>query len=246
MYRSLFAVLLMLSFHTVATTIEDTERDRDIPIKLYQPKNTSHCTTSTPCAVAMLSAGYGVPHTDYQFLAATLTQAGYLVIAVGHELPSDPPLSVKGNLYETRAENWQRGADTLIFVRDHYKSKLAGFDFDKVLLIGHSNGGDISAWLINHGAQFANHIITLDHRRVPLPLSTKVNVLSIRASDFAADPGVLPTEAQQQFNACVVTIPRAKHNDMSDIGPDWLKQKITGILESHLAGTACHQIRASI
>ena len=43
-----------------------------------------------------------------------------MVVAIGHELPNDPPLSVSGNLYETRSENWSRGAVTLDFIRNNF------------------------------------------------------------------------------------------------------------------------------
>ncbi|QZO15050.1 alpha/beta hydrolase [Pseudoalteromonas piscicida] len=239
MLRS-FLLLLCLPFTLAAESVIDPARDRAIPVEIHQPSNTDNCSTTALCPVALLSAGYGVSHTEYQFLVKTLNQAGYLVITVGHELATDPPLSVEGNLYETRAENWQRGADTLMFIHDYFKPKFTTFDFEHILLIGHSNGGDISAWLINHGAKFANHIITLDHRRVPLPRSLDVKVLSIRASDFPADKGVLPNIAEKQkYQDCVVTIANAKHNDMTDLGPSWLTDKIAQILAAHLAGKPC-------
>ncbi|MEK0159861.1 alpha/beta hydrolase [Pseudoalteromonas piscicida] len=239
MLRS-FLLLLCLPFALAAETVIDPARDRAIPIETHQPSNTDNCSTTALCPVALLSAGYGVSHTEYQFLVKTLNQAGYLVITVGHELATDPPLSVEGNLYETRAENWQRGADTLVFIRDYFKPKFTTFDFEHILLVGHSNGGDISAWLINQGAKFVSQIITLDHRRVPLPRSLDVAVLSIRASDFPADKGVLPSRAEKQkYHDCVVTIANAKHNDMTDEGPSWLTDKIAQILADHLAGKPC-------
>ncbi|MCG7555305.1 MULTISPECIES: alpha/beta hydrolase [unclassified Pseudoalteromonas] len=233
-------LLLCLPFVLAAETVIDPARDRAIPVETHLPTDTNPCSKAAPCPVALLSAGYGVSHTDYQFLVKTLNRAGYLVITVGHELATDPPLSVEGNLYETRAENWQRGADTLVFIHDYFKPKFTTFDFEHILLIGHSNGGDISAWLINHGAKFVNQIITLDHRRVPLPRSLDVKVLSIRASDFPADKGVLPSRTEKhKYQDCVVTIASAKHNDMTDEGPSWLTDKIAQILADHLAGIPC-------
>ncbi|RXE86084.1 alpha/beta hydrolase [Pseudoalteromonas sp. A757] len=240
MSRIIMVILFLLPLSPLAKTIVDNTRDRAVPVEIHQPSNTANCSATKTCPVALLSAGYGVAHTEYQFLVKILNQAEYLVITVGHELATDPPLSVEGNLYETRAENWQRGADTLVFIRDHFRPKFANFDFENILLIGHSNGGDISAWLINHGATFANHIITLDHRRVPLPRSLDVKVLSIRASDFPADKGVLPSPAEKQkYHDCVVTIANAKHNDMTDEGPSWLTEKIAQIVAGHLAGKPC-------
>jgi hypothetical protein len=210
----------------------DKVRHRAIPVAFYTAKHfQASCLRASPCPVAILSSGYGLRHTDYGFLADTLVKLGYLVIAVHHELPSDPPLSVTGKLFETRSENWQRGADTLRFVRSQLKQSMTGFDFDHLLLIGHSNGGDISAWLANEmlaeNEAFIDTVITLDSRRVPLPKHATVKLLSIRGSDFPADKGILPTvDEQHVFGLYVTTIPNSRHNDMYDGGPVWLKAEI--------------------
>jgi hypothetical protein len=218
----------------------DEQRQRAIPIAIYPPQwaDDKNCVNS-PCPVAILSAGYGLLHTDYGFLATSLSALGYLVVAVGHELPTDPPLSVTGNLYQTRSENWQRGANTLRFVRSQLKQTMTGFDFDHLLLIGHSNGGDISAWLANEmlaeNEAFISTVITLDSRRVPLPKTAAIKLLSIRGSDFPADEGVLPTaDEQQALGLCVITIPKSRHNDMYDAGPVWLKAEIERQLHAFL------------
>ena len=96
-----------------ADTIYDEARDRTIPIEITFPKNIESCSTKLKCPVAFLSAGYGVSHSKYTFLSKQFNQLGYLVIAISHELPSDLALSVSGDLYETRSENWSRGAETL-------------------------------------------------------------------------------------------------------------------------------------
>lgn len=238
--KYLSGILLLIAISVGAANAEiiyDHSRDREIPVEVLYPSDSAGCTHDTPCPVALLSAGYGVPHTAYSFLLRQLNGLGYLVVAVGHELPSDPPLSVKGDLYQTRRENWRRGADTLAFLQQSLQTRYRDYDFNALLLVGHSNGGDISAWLANEGKAYVKAIITLDHRRVPLPRTKDIKVLSIRASDFPADKGVLPSEQeQQQYGSCVVKIPEAKHNDMSDYGPPWLKQRITALVTGYLAG----------
>lgn len=225
-------------------TLLDNSRKRQIPTKLYYPDNKQRCSQEKSCPVALMSAGYGLAHNDYTFLAKTFTQSGYLVVAIGHELPGDPALSVSGNLFETRSENWQRGAETLAFIQKTLKQALPGYNFDALTLAGHSNGGDISAWLANgwlnkKDKAYIKSIITLDHRRVALPKTEDISVLSVRASDFAADKGVLPSPGEQRlFGSCVVKIANARHNDMSDSGPDWLKRKIQYIVSQYLNKTA--------
>ena len=226
-----------------AEVIYDQSRDRQIPVEINYPVIQADCTPATRCPVAFLSAGYGVPHTAYPFLVKQLNELGYLVVAVGHELPGDPPLSVQGDLYQTRSENWRRGANTLAFLQKTLQSRYPSYDFNALLLVGHSNGGDISAWLANENKAYVKTIITLDHRRVPLPRNKDIGVLSIRASDFPADKGVLPSEQEQQhYGSCVVRIPQAKHNDMSDYGPPWLKERILSLVINYLAGKPCIEI----
>jgi hypothetical protein len=82
-------------------------------------------------------------------------------------------------------------------------------------------------------------LITLDHRRVPLPRLETLAVLSVRGSDFPADDGVLYTAEQlKQFNACIVQVAEAKHNDMTDFGPDWLKSALAKIILAFVTPTS--------
>ena len=217
--------------------VSDPQRDRDIPIQISFPLDTSDCSEENLCPVAFLSSGYGVAYDKYSFISETLNKAGYLVVAIQHELPGDPALAVTGDLFTERTENWKRGAATIGFVHSQLKAKLSEYDFNKLTLVGHSNGGDISSWVFNEGADFVETLITLDHRRVSLPREQPVSVLSIRGSDFPADEGVLhTTDEQAQFDACIVEIADSKHNDMTDYGPAWLKTAISNIMFEFLSG----------
>ena len=240
-YLKGIVILILCWVNTVnAENIYDEARERNIPIEITFPDNIESCSTNSKCPVAFLSAGYGVSHTKYTFLSTQFNQFGYLVVAIGHELPSDPALSVSGNLYETRSENWSRGAKTIDFLKRSLSKRFVWYDFEKLLLIGHSNGGDISAWLGNENKSYIQKIITLDHRRVPLPRNSDFQILSIRASDFPADKGVLPTVTEQEkYGSCVVKIPKSKHNDIADFGPVWLKERINVIINNHLKGMPC-------
>ncbi|MGL4473922.1 MAG: hypothetical protein ACRCT7_05615, partial [Shewanella sp.] len=225
----------------------DSSRERLIPINITKPlhnsqQSASQCSALKPCPVVFISAGYGVSHLKYTFIRQLFNQQGYLVVEIAHELASDPMLATQGNFFVTRQENWQRGAQTLTFVRDTLKKRLPEFDFDHLTLVGHSNGGDISAWLANQPNDYISRLITLDHRRMPLPTTTAINILSIRASDFAADEGVLPTKTNSQSQAiCVVTLIDAKHNDMTDDGPLWLTHKIHELIEQFIGAQAVTQ-----
>lgn len=241
MNRLLALILLLVSSIGFAKEIVDNIRGRSIPIEITIPAPVFNCSVDSKCSVVFLSAGYGVPHTKYKFLSKTFSELGYLVVAIGHELPSDPPLSVSGDLFQTRSENWIRGAETLKIVRNELRINYLDYDFDNLVLAGHSNGGDISAWLLRESPPFVRRIITLDHRRVPLPRTKDVKVLSIRASDFEADNGVLPTESEKaEFGICITEITDSKHNDMSDFGPVSLKSQVQKVVREWLKGKSCN------
>lgn len=215
-------------------TLRDDARERNIPLELYFPAPSTPCSATQPCPVAFLSPGYGLPHTAYAFIAATLNDLGYLVVAIQNQLPSDPPLPTHGNLRETRAPSWIQGAQNIRFARSELVRSHPQFDWQHPVLVGHSNGGDISAWLAQESPGLAATLITLDHRRMPLPRDGTTKVLSIRAGDFPADDGVLP-----ESGACIVTLDDARHNDMHDGGSDELRHRISHLIGAFLRNGSC-------
>ncbi|WP_337842047.1 hypothetical protein [Rheinheimera sp.] len=223
---------------TEVQILQDNSRNRAIPVLLYRP-NEAQCTAEQQCPVAMLSPGYGVPHTGYAFIAEQLRSEGYLVVAVQHDLPTDPPLAKTGDLFRIRLPMWQRGAQNLRFVRQHLATRYPAFDWTALTLIGHSNGGDISALLLRESPGFASRLITLDNRRYPLPRHDAVQVLSVRGSDFPADAGVLPTAEEQRKSVCVSTIAGSRHNDLTDQGSEALKATINQLIAQFVRHGRC-------
>jgi pimeloyl-ACP methyl ester carboxylesterase len=216
-------------------TLVDGARGRTIPVAIYLPPAKARCATAQRCPVAVLSGGYGISHLDYAFLARALTALGYLVVSIQHDLPTDASLATAGDLVALRTPAWQRGGDNIRFARAVLAAEYPGFAWDAVLLIGHSNGGDISAWLAGDEPDTVAALITLDHRRMPLPHAATPRTLSIRASDFPADPGVLPTpDEQSAFGIRIVTIAGARHDDMTDAGSNRLKRAIVAQVRQFL------------
>lgn len=216
-----------------ALVLRDAERSRDVPVHLYEPGG---CRVEKPCAVVLLSPGYRVPATAYAFLAEPLREAGFLVVAVQHELPGDAPMPNTGNLQRDRTPAWERGASNLRFVRQALTLRLPAYDWRRVVLVGHSNGGDVSSLLATRDAAFASALVTLDHRRVRLP-SNGPRILTLRGSDFEADPGVLP--ATPAAAACVLRLPNARHDDMQDDGPAELKARLAAATLAFLTQGRC-------
>jgi len=221
-------------------TLRDAARGRDIPVLVYLPTPGLSCRPQRRCGVVLLSPGYGIPHTGYSFLANALTANGHLVVAVQHDLPDDPPLTAPGDLIAVRTPFWERGAENLRFLKVALSKQHPDFDWTHLILIGHSNGGDLSSFLLRRTPEFASTLITLDHRRVPLPRHAGLQVLSIRGSDFEADPGVLPSVSERaESAACITEIRGSRHNDMSDAGPAWLKTQINETVHAFLESGVC-------
>lgn len=200
---------------------------REVPIQVNLPDSRENCTERTPCSVVMLSGGYGESHLGYQFLVRALQADGFLVICVVHDLPGDAPVATQGNLVQLRLPVWRRGRANLEFVRNTLASGYASYDWRKVILIGHSQGGDISALIATENPDFVASLITLDHRRMPLPRSRSLPTLSLRATDYAADQGVLPNDEERRiYPISVIRLEGAKHNELSDRGGEEVKQNI--------------------
>lgn len=224
---------------TGPTELWDASRERKIPVALYFPEQQRNCTTAHPCPVAFISPGYGLPHTDYSFIASALVGSGYLVVAIQHDLPADPPLGKSGDLFANRMPAWKRGADNIRFVRNSISIAYPGYDWRHLVLVGHSNGGDISALALQESPSLATVLVTLDNRRYPLPRDRSIDVLSIRGSDFEADPGVLPTARERDGSNCIITIPDSRHNDMNDHGPIELQSRINALILQFLKDGRC-------
>lgn len=79
-----------------------------------------------PLSGRISEPGYGLAHTDYSFLAEVLSRTGYLVVAIQHVLPTDPPLATRGEPFDARVPMWKQGADTLRFVREALQPRYPG------------------------------------------------------------------------------------------------------------------------
>src|SRR5690606_31768005 len=97
-----------------------------------------------------------------------------------------------GDMIADRSPMWGIGADNLRYVKAVLSERHPAYDWAHLVLVGHSNGGDLSALAVAQTPALASVLVTLDNRRYPLPRSGDIRVLSVRGSDFEADPGVLP------------------------------------------------------
>jgi hypothetical protein len=187
--------------------------------------------------VAIISNGNTVKNTEYSFLANVLAARGYLVASIQQDLPTDPPLMTKVGLpYVGRREVYEKGEANILFVIGELKKMQPNADYAHLTLVGHSNGGDIAMFCAKRHPELVSKVITLDNLRVPFVLNDKMKILSFRSKDpnFQTDPGVLPTPEQAKADGIDIVNTKFQHTDMSDRGPDSVKETIQATLDKFL------------
>jgi len=187
--------------------------------------------------VAILNHGNTVKNTEYSFLANIFAGRGYLVISPQHDLPTDPPMVTKvGELYVGRLPQIQRGVTNIRFAIEQMRKVHPNADYNRVTVIGHSMGGDISMYLAKQYPDEIKKVVTLDNLRVPFMTDGKFKILSFRSKDpqFKTDPDVIPTEEQRESAGITVVQTSFQHDDMRDTGPDEAKNSIQSMLDKFL------------
>lgn len=94
-------------------------------------------------------------------------------------------------------------------------------DLSKVILIGHSNGGDMSMMFATLYPDRLSKIISLDSRRYPFPKNRRLEILRFGAIDDEPDEGVVPESSVQ-----VIYVKGARHIDLCDRGSPEIKDEI--------------------
>ena len=191
--------------------------------------------------IAVISNGNTVKNTEYSFLANALATRGFLVASIQQDLPSDPPLMTRiGMPYVGRRGVYMRCEANILFVLGKLQKLQPNATYDHLTLVGHSNGGDVSMYFAKEHPELVSKVITLDNLRVPFVQSDKLKILSFRSKDphFKTDPGVLPTPKQAKKDGIDIINTGALHTDLSDRGPDTLKERIQGTLDRFLRESA--------
>jgi pimeloyl-ACP methyl ester carboxylesterase len=141
---------------------------------------------------------------------------------------------------------YERGEANILFVVGQLKKQQPNADYDRLTLVGHSNGGDISMYFAKQHPELVSKVITLDNLRVPFVISDKLKILSFRSKDpnFKTDPGVLPTPQEARQDGIDIIKTNAQHTDMSDRGPDAVKENIQATLDHFLSDSASSELSA--
>ena len=223
------------AIQTHAFNFYDKDRKRLIPVTMYVSAKAKTSTLKLP--VVIINHGYTVGNTEYSFLANALAAKGYCVVSIQHDLKSDPPLAKTGNLFERRKPLWERGSANILYVIKELKHINPNLNLSKVILIGHSNGGDIAMQFASNHPQLVEKIVSLDSLRMPFPRTGKIPILSLRGNDTKADKGVLPPEELlKQLAIRIIPLPEAKHIDLCDRSSEVIRQKINDLILKFLRG----------
>ena len=215
----------------------DEARQRSIPVDIYvrRDKAMKAMAGMEKLRVAFLNHGNTVASHEYSYLANLLAARGFYVVSIQHDLPTDAPLSMSGYPYVGRLPVYERGEKNILFVDNELRKLQPNADFDKLTVVGHSNGGDISVFFAGHHPEMVAKVITFDNLRVPLSM-VKAKLLSFRSygGNFKPDPGVVPDDDECEKTGISVVRTGFDHNDMSDRGPDVVKEQFVNILDGFL------------
>src|SRR5579871_1795914 len=152
-----------LSFH-------DPMRSRsvDVEIAVRRDREVAAIAEMITLPVVILSHGNTVKFTEYSFLANLFAMRGYLVVSVQHDVETDGPLvTLAGEEYVGRRSNYNRGIGNIMFAIDEMKNVQPNADYHHLIMVGHSNGGDISMYFAQRHPEFVKKVVTLDNLRVP-------------------------------------------------------------------------------
>ncbi|MEA2863236.1 MAG: hypothetical protein QOC84_1192 [Bradyrhizobium sp.] len=221
-------------------TFYDATRDNrpvEVDIAVRRDKELQANAGMVTLPVAILNHGNTVKFTEYSFLANVFAARGYITVSIQHDLPTDAPMVTKvGELYVGRQPQYLRGIANIKFAVEQMRKVQPNADYDRLTMVGHSNGGDISMYFAKMYPDQIKKIVTLDNLRVPFTTDGRFKILSFRSKDpaFKTDPGVIPAEEVREKAGITVVNTDFRHNDMRDTGPDQAKFSIQGMLDKFL------------
>lgn len=217
----------VIAFSLDTLKLYDQSRQREIPIAIYKPQT----DIKDKQKVVVFSHGYGQnkggDYLAYSYLTEFLSSKGCFVVSIQHELATDSLLPLTGNPQIVRRPFWERGADNILFVINELKKTNLDLNYKRITLIGHSNGGDMTALFPQKHTNIVEKIVTLDNRRMTFPKTKKVKVYSLRSCDQPADEGVLPTEKEiRKYKMKMIKLAKTTHNEMDDNANDEQRKEI--------------------
>jgi pimeloyl-ACP methyl ester carboxylesterase len=225
--------------HKTLTFVDPLRSDRTVTVDvaIRRDREMEAMADMIELPVAILSHGNTVKHTEYSFLTNLFAARGYMVVSIQHDLETDDPMVTRvGEEYVGRRMQYNRGIFNIKFAVDELKLRYPNADYTRLTLIGHSNGGDISMYFAKLHPEMVRKVVTLDNLRVPFMTDGKIKILSFRSKDpvFKPDPGVVPDDDICAKAGITVVRTQFQHNELSDRGPDNVKQTIQAKVQAFL------------
>ncbi len=226
--------------HETVTFYDASRDNRPVPVDIAvrRDKEMQANAGMITLPVAVINHGNPVKNTEYGFLANIFAARGYMVVSPQHDLPTDPPMVTKpGELYVGRLPQILRGVANIHLAMQEMKKVQPNADYDRVTMVGHSMGGDITMYFAKQYPDEVKKVVTLDNLRVPFVTAGKFKILSFRSQDpqFKTDAGVIPTDEECEKAGIQVVKTEFQHNDMRDTGPDAAKNSIQSMLDKFLS-----------
>jgi len=212
-------------------TFFDQSRNRKIPVAFYSPKTDQPLPKQK---VVIFSHGYGAnkggDYLIYSYLTQKLASKGYFTVSIQHELPTDELIPTEGKIQTVRMPFWERGAENILYVLNELKRTRPDLDYKHLTLIGHSNGGDMTALFAGKHPELVYKVITMDNRRMYLPRTSLPRIYSLRSNDYPADEGVLPSPEEQRKYHITVQPTDINHGHMDNKGSEKEKETLNNLI----------------
>lgn len=212
-------------------TFFDQSRNRKIPVAFYSPKTDQPLPKQQ---VVIFSHGYGAnkggDYLIYSYLTQKLASKGYFTVSIQHELPTDELIPTEGKIQTVRMPFWERGAENILYVLNELKRTRPDLDYKHLTLIGHSNGGDMTALFAGKHPELVYKVITMDNRRMYLPRTSLPRIYSLRSNDYPADEGVLPSPEEQKKYHIIIQPTDINHGHMDNKGSEKEKETLNNFI----------------
>jgi len=216
-------------------TFFDKNRNRKIPVAFYSPKTDQALPKQQ---VVIFSHGYGAnkggDYLIYSYLTQKLASKGYFTVSIQHELPTDELIPTEGKIQTVRMPFWERGSDNILFVLNELKKTRPELDYKHLTLIGHSNGGDMTALFAGKHPELVYKVITMDNRRMYLPRTSLPRIYTLRSNDYPADEGVLPSPEEQKKYHITIQPTDINHGHMDDKGSEKEKETLNNYILQYI------------
>ena len=128
----------------------------------------------------------------------------------------------------------------ILFVLGELQKRQPNAEYDHLTLVGHSNGGDVSMYFAHQHPELVSKVITLDNLRVPFVTQRQDEdpVVPLEGSELQDRSGRAADAVTGQADGIDIVNTGALHTELSDRGPDSVKEKIQATLDKFLRDAA--------